>query len=65
MVLDMFTSMLAGFNPIIGVFLVGLFITLVMSLVNKKTLGADKVKAVKDQMQELRQKMLNAQKSGA
>lgn len=64
MVLDMITSMLAGFNPIIGVFLAGLFITLVMSLVNKKTLGSEKVKGVKDQMQELRQKMLDAQKVG-
>jgi uncharacterized membrane protein (DUF106 family) len=35
-----------------------------MSLVNKKTLGTKKVKAVKDQMQDLRQKMLAAQKAG-
>ena len=62
--LEMITSMLTGFNPIIGVFLAGLFITLVMSLVNKKTLGSDKVKGVKDQMQELRQKMLESPKSG-
>jgi uncharacterized membrane protein (DUF106 family) len=51
-------------TPIVVIFLVGLGISVTMSLVNKKFLGAGAAKEVKDKMNEIRAKMLEAQKSG-
>jgi uncharacterized membrane protein (DUF106 family) len=51
-------------TPIIVIFLFGTGISLVTSLVNKKFLGSGRAKEVKDKMNEIRAKMLEAQKSG-
>jgi len=51
-------------TPIIVIFLVGLGISITMSLANKKFLGTGAAKEVKDKMNEIRAKMLEAQKSG-
>ncbi len=51
-------------TPIIAIFLVGTGISVVTSLVNKKFLGSGLAKEVKDKMNDIRAKMLEAQKSG-
>ena len=51
-------------NPVIGVFIFGLVISLVMTLINKKFLGSGKAKEVREKMNELREEMLKFQKSG-
>lgn len=55
---------LTSLNPALSVFLVGLFISLVMSLINKKFLGRGRAKEAKESMQTIRTKMLDAQKNG-
>lgn len=51
-------------TPIIAIFLIGAGISIFMSLINKKFLGTGAAKEVKDKMNEIRAKMLEAQKSG-
>jgi len=51
-------------TPIIAIFLIGAGISIFMSLVNKKFLGTGAAKEVKEKMNEIRSKMLEAQKSG-
>jgi len=51
-------------TPIIVIFLIGTGISVTMSLVNKKFLGTGRAKEVKDKMNEIRARMLEAQKSG-
>jgi len=51
-------------TPIIAILLIGAGISIFMSLVNKKFLGTGAAKEVKDKMNEIRAKMLEAQKSG-
>jgi len=64
MVVDVINNSLLSLSPILGVFLVGFLICVIMGLVNKKTLGTEHVKEVKKKLQDLREKMLEAQKSG-
>jgi uncharacterized membrane protein (DUF106 family) len=51
-------------TPIIAIFLIGAGISIFMSLINKKFLGTGAAKEVKDKMNGIRAKMLEAQKSG-
>ena len=51
-------------TPIIAIFLIGAGISIFMSLINRKFLGTGAAKEVKDKMNEIRAKMLEAQKSG-
>jgi uncharacterized membrane protein (DUF106 family) len=51
-------------TPIIAILLIGAGISIFMSLINKKFLGTGAAKEVKDKMNEIRLKMLEAQKSG-
>jgi len=51
-------------TPIIAIFLIGAGISIFMSLINKKFLGTGAAKEVKDMMNEIRARMLEAQKSG-
>jgi len=51
-------------TPIIAILLIGAGISIFMSLVNKKFLGTGAAKEVKGKMNEIRAKMLEAQKSG-
>ena len=53
-----------GISPIFMVFLIGAFISIIMSLINRKVLGTEKAKEVKKSMQDVRANMLEAQKSG-
>jgi uncharacterized membrane protein (DUF106 family) len=53
-----------GISPIFMVFLVGAFISILMSIINWKVLGTEKAKEVKKRMQDIRAKMLETQKSG-
>ena len=56
--------MMIPLTPIIAIFLIGAGISIFMSLINKKFLGTGAAKEVKDKMNEIRAKMLEAQKSG-
>ena len=49
-------------NPALVVFLIGVFVSLTMSLVNFKFLGGENARKIKKRMYELRMKMLEAQK---
>jgi len=51
-------------TPIIAILLIGAGISIFMSLINKKFLGTGAAKEVKDEMNGIRAKMLEAQKSG-
>ncbi len=64
MVVDVVNSSLLNVSPILGVFFAGFLICVIMGLVNKRTLGTEHVKEVKKKLQDLRGKMLEAQKSG-
>ena len=64
MVLDVLFSPIFGLSPIIAIFIIGASISIFMSLVNKKVLGGERAKEVKKDMQDVRAKMLDAQKSG-
>jgi len=61
---DVINSTLLSLSPILGVFFAGFLICAIMALVNKRTLGKENVKEVKKKLQDLREKMLEAQKSG-
>ena len=56
--------MMISLTPIIAILLIGAGISIFMSLVNKKFLGTGAAKEVKGKMNEIRAKMLEAQKSG-
>jgi len=64
MVLDVLFSPIFGLTPIIAIFIIGASISIFMSLVNKKVLSGERAKEVKKNMQDVRAKMLDAQKSG-
>lgn len=64
MVLDALFSPIFGLSPIIAIFIIGASISIFMSLVNKKVLSGERAKEVKKKMQDVRGKMLDAQKSG-
>jgi uncharacterized membrane protein (DUF106 family) len=51
-------------HPAIVIFLIGAVISITMSFVNRKVLGSEKAKEVKKKMQDVRSKMLEAQKNG-
>lgn len=51
-------------TPIIAISLIGAGISITMSLINKKFLGTGRAKEVKEKMNGIRAKMLDAQKSG-
>jgi uncharacterized membrane protein (DUF106 family) len=51
-------------NEVLIIFLIGLGISLFLSIVNKKTLGNEKAVEIKKRMQEIRNEMLEAQKNG-
>jgi uncharacterized membrane protein (DUF106 family) len=53
-----------GISPIFMIFLVGAFISIMMSIINWKVLGTEKAKGVKKRMQDVRANMLESQKSG-
>jgi len=53
-----------GMSPIFTVFLIGAFISVVMSIINWKVMGTEKAKGVKKRMQDIRANMLETQKSG-
>ncbi len=53
-----------GISPIFMIFLIGAFISIMMSIVNWKVLGTEKAKEVKKRMQDIRAEMLETQKSG-
>jgi len=53
-----------GLHPAIEIFLIGAIISIIMSFVNRKVLCSEKAKEVKKNMQDVRSKMLEAQKSG-
>ncbi len=53
-----------GISPIFMVFLIGAFISILMSIINWKVLGTEKAKEVKKRMQDVRASMLETQKSG-
>ena len=55
---------LLALNPVITIFIMGLTIITITNLLNKKFLGTENAKALKKKMQELREKMLSAQKIG-
>jgi uncharacterized membrane protein (DUF106 family) len=55
---------LLSLSPILVVFLVGAAISITMSLVNKKLMSTEAAKRVKERMQEVRERMLEAQKAG-
>lgn len=57
-------SPLLVFPPVLTIFFVGLIIITITNLVNKKALGTEAAKEIKKKMQELREKMLTAQKAG-
>jgi uncharacterized membrane protein (DUF106 family) len=52
------------FTPIVAIFLIGAGISIATSLINKKFLGTGLAKEVKEKMNGIRAKMLEAQKSG-
>ena len=56
--------MMIPLTPIIAIFLIGAGISIFMSLINKKFLGTGPAKEVKEKMNEIRGKMLEAQKAG-
>ena len=64
MVLDVVFSPIFALSPVIAIFIIGASISIFMSLVNKKVLGGERAKEVKKKMQDVRTKMLDAQKSG-
>jgi len=64
MVLEFLFSPIFGLSPIIAIFIIGASISILMSLVNKKVLGGGRAKEVKKNMQDVRAKMLDAQKAG-
>lgn len=51
-------------SPILVIFLVGAGISVITSLMNKKALGTEKAREVKRRMEEIRERMLEAQKEG-
>jgi len=53
-----------GLNPAFTIFLIGGAVSLIMSLVNKKALSGERAQEVKKIMQDIRVKMLEAQKAG-
>ncbi len=55
---------LLALHPVISVFVIGVLISTIMSIVNKKSLSSGKAKEVKERMQSVREEMLKAQKSG-
>jgi len=57
-------SPLLMFSPSLSIFIVGLIIITITNIVNKKALGTEAAKKIKQEMQELREKMLVAQKAG-
>jgi len=57
-------SPLLMFSPSLAIFIVGLIIITITNIVNKKALGTEAAKKVKEEMQYLREKMLVAQKAG-
>lgn len=56
--------MMIELTPIFAILLIGAGISVFMSLINKKFLGTGAAKEVKDKMNEIRAKMLEAQKAG-
>lgn len=55
---------LLALNPIITIFIMGLVVITTTNLLNKKFLGTENAKLLKKKMQEMREKMLSAQKIG-
>jgi len=49
-------------HPLISLFFIGGTLTFIITMINKKTLGADIVKTVKKKLQDARSEMLEAQK---
>ena len=64
MVLEALFSPIFALSPVIAIFIIGASISIFMSLVNKKVLSGKRAKEVKKNMQDVRAKMLDAQKSG-
>jgi len=57
-------SPLLGLHPAITILSIGAILITVTTLINKKFLGTGRALEVKNQMQEIREKMLHAQKNG-
>ena len=57
-------SPILGLNPMLSIFLIGFFITLIVTLINKKAMSSDVAKKAKEKMESVRVQMLEAQKVG-
>lgn len=55
---------LLALDPVITIFIMGLTIITITNLLNKKFLGNENAKLLKKKMQDIREKMLSAQKMG-